>query len=258
MASNNFMRVSARFPPTESASSASMHQFYYIYDTFPLPLSPESSASDIISDTGALVCNTCAIQQSVQLDPDEVPVRYYAPTNNVYVEEVKPTEDAPPTRLVEIGPLEVEDDDRDYDYDYKSLSAADDEEWAANDEQIHDYLNTSMGYGAQEQHAYLRIEAAKKRHMRRRARRTRSWQRDTLPAEKEILLARRDTLPDRIVSLADCMVTKRKKRVGQQGQYASDDTGEEPDTEGGAEEYTGIVETEEAIEVSACSLVAPM
>ncbi|KZM18276.1 hypothetical protein ST47_g10550 [Ascochyta rabiei] len=397
-----FRHVSQIFCQTHN-----VQQFYYIYDTFSLPLSPESSASDLVSDTGALACNTCATQQNVQLDPDEVPVQYYVPTNKLHIEEVRPTGYALLTRSGEVEPVKVDDNDCDCDYDcdYKSLSAADDEEWDVKDEQIHDDINNSVGYDAQEQRAfeqeqvarqlsslpnhlaqqrqqwsfvppglsrdvytmgsygyypiphmayltapsvlpvpngrgevtgtstaysaalptrptkppsapmlpptvgdsakpttstsptipakcltgsrrpptppsivgcvtdaYPRIEAAKNRHMRERARRTRSSQQDELPAKRETLLAGRDTLPDRSMSLADCVVTKRKKRVGQKEQYRSDNMGEvnvdawsslsivgkEPDTDGGAEEYTGVVETGEAIDVPSRRLAVSM
>jgi hypothetical protein len=86
--------------------------------------------------------------------------------------------------------------------------------------------------------AYLRIEAAKRRHMRGRARRAKSSLRDALPA--------------RSMALTDFIVHKRARKAHYRNVDATEDVeldtwsslplaGDEWDTEGGAEEYAGIV-----------------
>ncbi|KAF9697085.1 hypothetical protein EKO04_004629 [Ascochyta lentis] len=124
-------------------------QFYYMYDNFPTHLPLESSASDsVLSDTGAFACSTCAAEHSVQLDPDEVPVQYYAPTNDSHIEAVG---------------LEDENRDYDFDFDYKSLSAADEEEWGAMDEQIHGVFGPSMSCHVQQQRVFEQERIARQR-----------------------------------------------------------------------------------------------
>ena len=361
--------------------------FHYIEDNFPI-----SNCLELEAKRGALACEACTAKHRDKLDPDEAPVQYYPPANNVSAKELSPTGYSLHTNSVKDEPggvgKEEETEDCDYDYDYKSLSNADEDEWNILEEQgkvahidiAHDdimaqmhrdyvqnqlkglpnylaqqrqnppfvppgftaetcamgaYLHYPMPlvsyvpmpslpqwYGgipalasvhmapipgaptamqvipplAQEdvvvpttpavvpqrpdtppttppmQHpllprppapfivgtitdAYLRVEAAKREHMRERARRRQSSLRDSLPA--------------RSMALTDFMVYKRVRKGHHRNVDAADDAqletwsnlpfaGEESDTEGGAEEYAGIAGTEKATCRFSCRLVTLM
>jgi hypothetical protein len=106
--------------------------FHYIEDNFPVPW-PE----DLTAERAALACKICATKQLDELEPDEAPVRSYAPTNNFQVKEIRPTGYTLPVNVIRVAEdsvtkestTEDEDSDDSFDYDYKSLSDADDEEW---------------------------------------------------------------------------------------------------------------------------------
>ncbi|KAJ4412176.1 hypothetical protein N0V91_000644 [Didymella pomorum] len=103
--------------------------------------------------------------------------------------------------------------------------------------------------------AYLRMEAAKRRHMRERARRQRSSLQEALPARK--------------MALTDFMVKKRPQRahhreagvlvdLGVNAWSSLPFAGEELDTDCGAEEYAGPAEFGKATSKFSCRLVTLM
>ena len=103
--------------------------------------------------------------------------------------------------------------------------------------------------------AYLRIEAAKRRHMRGRARRAQSSLRDALPA--------------RSMALTDFIVYKRARKMHYRDVDATKDVeldtwsslpfaDDESDAEGGAEEYAGIVGSDKTTCRFSCRLVTLM
>ncbi|KAJ4382249.1 hypothetical protein N0V86_002582 [Didymella sp. IMI 355093] len=106
--------------------------FHYLEDNFPIPW-PE----DLQAERAALACKICATKQRNELEPDEAPVRSYAPTNNFQVKEIRPIGYTLPVNVIRVAEddmtkestTEDEDSDDSFDYDYKSLSDADDEEW---------------------------------------------------------------------------------------------------------------------------------
>jgi hypothetical protein len=107
--------------------------FHYIKDDFPVPQPEASNAA-----RGALACKICANEQFDKLDPDEVPVQSYAPTNNFHVKEIRPTGYTLPVCVIRVeeddatteSTTESDDSDDSFDYDYKNLSDADEEEWS--------------------------------------------------------------------------------------------------------------------------------
>lgn len=129
--------------------------FHYIEDDFPVPW-PE----DLKAERSALACKTCTIRQGDTPDLADAPVQSYAPTNDFQVKEVRPTGRILPVKVVRVEEddeteptTETQDSNDNFDYDYKSLSDADDEEWA---EQTNGRQNTG--------HDQTRDEALAQRH----------------------------------------------------------------------------------------------
>lgn len=103
-----------------------IQHFHYIDDDFPVPVPPKLQQKSIF-EQGALSCNTCTIKHRNKLDPDEVPVKHFPPTNDFNVEETRPTGYFLPIKVIRVDKGDL----KQYNFDYKSLSDADEEEWNA-------------------------------------------------------------------------------------------------------------------------------
>lgn len=140
-ACNHYEYLGSHHCSTARPCELDTQHFHYIDDSFPIPW-PSSLQFGSQTERSSLACSTCAAKHCGKVDPDEVPVQFYSPTNNVRIKETQPTDYLSPFRVVQVEPNEIQIDGEEsegsgdsYNYDYKSLSDAEEDELDRKDQQ---------------------------------------------------------------------------------------------------------------------------